>query len=165
MSESPRAEHRESLNLTFRKATEADVDAFLELEHAVKPAKTFSGIFDRDEALREFTEADVYLIYKDGKLVGSTEITMKSPDKAYLAGLVVHPDYEGQGIAREAALFRLNLVKDVPHVYLVTHPENEKIKNLYKSLGFIEGERTENYFGDGEPRIVMTLNKTAKRAV
>lgn len=135
------------------------MDAYLELENAVKKAKTFSGIFDRDEVLREFANVDVYLIYKDEKLVGSTELKMKNPDEAYLAGLVVHPDYEGQGIAREAALFRLNLVKDVPHVYLVTHPENEKIINLYQSLGFTIGERKENYFGDGEPRIVMTLHR------
>jgi|CXWL01.1.fsa_nt_gi ribosomal protein S18 acetylase RimI-like enzyme len=159
MNESPRVERKEKLNLTFKKATEADVDAFLKLQGIIRKAKTFSGIFDKAEALREFAETDVYLIYKDGTLVGSTELKMKGPDEAYLAGLVIHPDYEGQGIAREAALFRLNQVKDVSRVYLVTHPENEKIINLYQSLGFTIGERLENHFGDGEPRIVMTLKR------
>ena len=109
----------------------------------------------KKEALQEFSENEVYLIYKDGELVGSTEFEMKSPDHAYLAGVVIHPDFQGQGIAREAALFRLKKLKGVKRVDVVTHPKNFKIINLYQSLGFKIEKRIENYFGDGEPRVIL----------
>jgi len=148
-------ESKEGLKLSFRRATEEDIDAYLELERTAIANKTYSGIVDRDEALQDFSENDVYLIYKDGKLVGSTELEMKSSDHAYLSGVVVHPDFQGQGIAREAALFRLEKLKGVRRVDVVTHPENFKIIELYKSLGFVIERQIENYFGDGEPRLML----------
>lgn len=146
---------KEKLRLTFRKVKPKDVNAYLELEKTAIGQKTYSGIKDENEALREFLENEVYLIYKDGKLVGSTEFEMKSPDHAYLAGVVIHPDVQGQGIAREAVLFRLEKLKSVKRVDVVTHPENFKIINLYQSLGFKIEKLIENYFGDGEPRVMM----------
>lgn len=148
-------EQKENLELSFRKATSEDVDAYLELEKTAIGQKTYSGIKDKDEALQEFKENEVYLIYKDGKLVGSTEFEMKSPDHAYMSGVVIHPDFQGQGIAREATLFRLNKLNGVKRIDVVTHPENFKIIDLYESLGFKIEKRIENYFGDGEPRVML----------
>lgn len=159
----PFSESKEGFKLSFRRATPEDADAFVELERTAAGNKTYSGILDKDEALQEFRENEVYLIYKNGKLAGSTEFQMKSPDHAYLAGLVIHPDFQDQGIGREAAMFRLEKLKGVKRIDLVTHPENSKIIGLYQSLGFklyqslgfkIE-KRIENYFGDGEPRVVL----------
>lgn len=154
-----RPEQKEGLSLTFKKATQEDVEDFLVLESTAIKNKTYSGILDKDEALQEFAENEVYLIYKDNKIVGSTEFQIKSPEHAYLAGLVIHPDFQGQGIGREAALFRLEKLKDVKRIDLVTHPENFKIIDLYKSLGFSVEKRIENYFGDGEPRLMLVLEK------
>ena len=148
-------ERKEDLKLSFRKATPEDIDAYIELERTAIMNKTYSGILDRDEALKEFTENEVYLIYKNDKLAGSTEYEMKSPDHAYLSGLVIHPDFQGKGIGREAALFRLEKLKGVKRIDLVTHPENFKIIALYQSLGFKIEKQIENYFGDGEPRVVL----------
>lgn len=97
----------------------------------------------------------MYLIYEDGYLVGSTEYQIKSPDHAYLSGIVIHPNFQEQGIARKAALFRLNKLENFKRIDLVTHPNNFKIINLYQSLGFKVEKRVENYFGDGEPRLVL----------
>ena len=149
------SESKEDLKLSFRKAMPDDADAFVELEHTAAVNKTYSGILDREEALKEFAENEVYLIYKDDKLAGSTEYEMKNPDHAYLSGLVIHPDYQGKGIGREAALFRLEKLKGVKRIDLVTHPENFKIIDLYQSLGFKIEKQIENYFGDGEPRLVL----------
>ena len=150
-----KSESKEDLKLSFRKATPEDADAYVELEHTAAMNKTYSGILDREEALKDFTENEVYLIYKDDKLAGSTEYEMKSPDHAYLSGLIIHPDYQGKGIGREAALFRLEKLKGVKRIDLVTHPENFKIIDLYQSLGFKIEKQIENYFGDGEPRVVL----------
>ena len=73
----------------------------------------------------------------------------------YIGGLVVSPRFQGQGIAREAMIIVLEKFKDVKRIDLVTHPDNIGAVNLYQSLGFIAESRKENYYGDGEPRIVM----------
>jgi len=146
---------KEKPQLTFRKVTPEDVDAYLELEKTTIGQKMYSRISDKEEALKEFLKNEVYLIYKGDRLVGSTEFEMKSPDHAYLSGLVIHPDFQGQGIGREAVLFRLEKLKGVKRIDLVTHPENFRIINLYQSLGFKIEKRIENYFGDGEPRVML----------
>jgi ribosomal protein S18 acetylase RimI-like enzyme len=148
-------ERKENLNLSFKKATQEDLEDFLKLEHIAAESKMYSAILNKDEALKEFAENEVYLIYKGKQLVGTMGYKIKSPEHAYLGLLVVHPDFRGQGIAREAALFRLNKLKGIKRIDLVTHPENSKIINLYQSLGFKIEKRVENYFGDGEPRLML----------
>ncbi len=151
----PSVESKEDFKLSFRRVSEEDVDAYLELERTVIGDRKYSGILDKDEALKEFRDNEVYLIYKDGHLAGSTEFQMKTPDHAYLAGVIVHPDFQGQGIARQATLFRLEKLKGVKRIDVVTHPENSKIIGLYQSLGFKIEKCMENYFGDGEPRVML----------
>jgi len=41
-------------------------------------------------------------------------------------------------------------------IELVTHPDNPALK-LYESLGFTVESRKENYWGDGEPRLVLAI--------
>jgi ribosomal-protein-alanine N-acetyltransferase len=84
---------------------------------------------------------------------------MKGPDHAYIDGILVKPSHQGRGLGRAATVKLLEELKDIPLVDLVTHPDNERAIKLYESLGFVVGERKENYFGDGEPRIVMKLQK------
>lgn len=149
----------EELKLDFRRATPDDVGDFLEMEKTAIKHKTYSGITDQETALQEIAKKEVYMIYHEGKLAGSTEFQTISPDHAHLSGLVIHPDFQGKGIARQAALFRLEKLKNVKRVDLVTHPENFKIINLYQSLGFKVEKRIENYFGDGEPRLMLVKEK------
>ncbi len=151
---------KENLKLSFRKVTPHDVDAYLALEKTMIGPKAYSSVKDKEEVLQDFKDNEVYLIYKNGEIAGSAEFEMKSPDHAYMSGVVIHPDFQGQGIAREAVLFRLNKLKNVKRIDVITHPENSKIVNLYKSLGFsIEPGILENYYGDGEPRIKLSLNR------
>jgi ribosomal-protein-alanine N-acetyltransferase len=54
----------------------------------------------------------------------------------------------------------LEQCKEAPRVDLVTHPQNDIALKLYTSLGFKVESREENYFGDGEPRLVLVLART-----
>jgi|SRR3989338_609856 len=144
---------------TFRKVTTEDIDKFIEIEKTAVGSKTYSGILDRDEARDEIENNEVYFIMKDNEIVGSTEYQIKSPNHGYLGGLVVFPNFQGQGIAREAAKFRLEKLKDMERVDLVTHPRNSKIIILYLSLGFYIESWKDNYYGDGEPRLVLVRQK------
>jgi ribosomal-protein-alanine N-acetyltransferase len=104
-------------------------------------------------------KSKVYLIKEGDETVGGISYEMKTSDHAYIDGLVIKPQYQGRGLGRAATVKILDELKDVPLIDLVTHPENERAIKLYESLGFVIGERKENYFGDGEPRIVMTLRR------
>lgn len=92
--------------------------------------------------------------------MGDVAYQMKNENHAYISGLAVAKEFQGQGIAKQAMQIILEKLKNVELIDLVTHPENTKAIKLYESLGFKQvGEPMEDYFGDGEPRIRMILEK------
>ena len=141
--------------ITFQKATMEDLDIYVELEKSVSNSKIYRSVTDKDKARKWMENNEVYFIKKDGVIVGSTDYRMENPNYAHLGGLVIDPKFQGQGIARKAIEFRLNKLKDVKRIDLVTHPHNSKIIGLYLSYGFIIEAWKDNHFGDGEPRIVL----------
>jgi ribosomal-protein-alanine N-acetyltransferase len=75
-----------------------------------------------------------------------------------MGNVAVDPIYRRQGIAHEVMRRILEACREVRRVELVTHPENQDALRLYKSLGFVVEGRIENYFGDGEPRLLLALS-------
>ncbi|MDP2652299.1 MAG: GNAT family N-acetyltransferase [bacterium] len=148
------------MSITFKRAATKDVDAFLDIEQSIHETRTYSAMTDPKEVLEEIEKGVVYLILENEKVVGSVVYLMKTPEHAHIDGLIVRPEFQNRGIGRTAMLKILEELKNVPKIDLVTHPDNEYAIKLYESLGFILGERIENYFGDGEPRVVMTLKRT-----
>ncbi len=145
--------------ISLEKATVKDVDQYLTIEKSVIGPKTYSGITVEDKAKEEFQTNQVYFIKKDSKIVGTIQYEMKSPDHAYLSGLVVDPRFQGQGIGREASKLILQELKDMKRVDLITHPHNTRALMLYLSLGFVIESWKDDYYGDGEPRLVLSLEK------
>lgn len=146
-------------NLNLKKATGDDLEDLLALERTAEGIKTYSAMTDPEEFLSEIKNNEVFVIEKEGKIVGSIMYEIKSPEHIYLSGLVVDPRFQGQGIARQAMEIILADLTDKNRIDLVTHPENTKAINLYKSLGFVIEGQKENYFGDGESRVVMSKAK------
>lgn len=147
------------MNLTLKKAQVKDIPTLISLERAVSATKLFSAMLTEKEWAEAFARDEIYLIEADGAVVGELSYEMKSPAHVYLSGLVVDPRFQKKGIGRGAIQLVLEKLKSVPRIDLVTHPENEAAVRLYESFGFITTERMENYFGDGEPRIRMVLER------
>ncbi|MFA5009709.1 MAG: GNAT family N-acetyltransferase [Patescibacteria group bacterium] len=147
-------------DITFKKVTIEDVDKLLEVEKTAVSSKTYFSITDREEAKKEIENNEVYFIIKHNKIVGTTEYQIKNPNHAYLGGLVIIPSFQGQGIARKAAEFKLEKLKNIKRIDLTAHPRNNKIIVLYLSLGFHIESWKDNYFGDGEPRLILALNNS-----
>ncbi len=110
----------------------------------------------QEEALNELTRSKVYFIKREGQIVGNIGYEMKAEDSAEITGLMVDPRYQNQGIGREALTAILDELKGIKRIELVTHPENESAISLYQSLGFHIESRIEDYYGDGQPRFVLT---------
>ena len=144
------------MNLNYRKASIDDIPLLIALEKKIQRVRTYSGTFNVEEWIEELKVGVVYIVEKDGVPVGDVMYEMKSPYHAYIDTI---PEYQGQGIAQQVMKYVLNEIGEVERVDLVTHPENIRAIRLYESLGFKVESRKENYFGDGEPRLVMSLGK------
>jgi [ribosomal protein S18]-alanine N-acetyltransferase len=59
-------------------------------------------------------------------------------------------------------LHLLDCCGDAAAVELAVHPDNDAARSLYGSLGFEPSRREENFFGDGEPRVIMVRTRRAQ---
>lgn len=147
------------MNLNCRKASIDDISLLIDLEKKIQGVRTYSGTYKSEEWAEELTVGVVYIIEKDGVPVGDVMYEMKSDQYAYIDKILVIPEYQGQGIAQHAMRYVLNEIGSIQRIDLVAHPENTRAIGLYESFGFAVESRKENYFGDGEPRLVMSLVK------
>ncbi len=145
--------------MNLRKATIEDLETLLSIEKSVSNLKTYSALITQDEWKKELSKSIVYLIEKDGVAVGDISYEIKEDGHAYLSGFAIIPDFQGRGIGREALTKVLEELKSMRRVDLVTHPHNTPAIMLYLSFGFIIEAWKDNYFGDGEPRIVLSKIK------
>lgn len=144
--------------ITLKGMTEADVDAFLALEEKVKVPKIYNPITNTADALDEIQTNELFFIESEGTTVGTIAYAQKPDGSYYISNVAVLPEYRGKGIARLAMQKILEHISPAHRVWLVVHPENENALKLYTSLGFKQENRVENYYGDGEPRVVMAIN-------
>lgn len=149
-----------SLSVHLKKASHVDIPALLDIEKKVSGTCIYSSMTKEDEWKEALQKNSVYLIERNDEIVGNVSYEKKGEDVAYISGLVVIPHFQGQGIGREV----LNKVlkedlKDMKRIDLVTHPDNMVARKLYQSLGFVVESRKENYWGDGEPHLVMVLQR------
>ncbi|MEK7554209.1 MAG: GNAT family N-acetyltransferase [Patescibacteria group bacterium] len=146
----------------LKEATVTDIPTLLKLEQSVAGTNVYSPMLEKSDWTEELQTNKVYLIEKNNVVVGNLSYERKSSDHVYVSGLVISPEFQGQGVAREVLTRLLKELKDVKRIDLVTHPENQKALQLYQSLGFVVESRKENYFGDGEPRLILANKKSGQ---
>ena len=139
--------------------TAPEVAAFIAIERSAEGLRTYSAMTDEPEARTSIETEMVQFITVAGERIGSISYALTSPAHAHLSGLIVLPEYRGQGIARRAMEMVLGALASVQTIDLVTHPENARAIALYESLGFEKGAVRDDYFGDGEPRLTMVLRR------
>jgi [ribosomal protein S18]-alanine N-acetyltransferase len=150
------AETRPSVSIT--RARETDIKKLIAIEQSVSGNPHYSPMLTEEEWVHEIKTHDVFLIKLGRRVVGNLSYERASADRVYISGLVVMPEHQRQGVAREAMQIVLKDLEGVARLDLVTHPKNPAL-HLYKSLGFTEEALHENFYGDGEPRIVLVLER------
>jgi len=146
-------------NINLKKATLSDIPTLIGIEKSVAGTNIYSPMLESDEWKEELQKGDVYLIEHDGVVAGNISYREKDKNHVYISGLAINPRFQGRGIAREVMIRILEKLKNVSRVDMVTHPDNVRALKLYQSLGFIIKSRKENFYGDGEPRMVLVLKK------
>lgn len=145
--------------LELQQATFADIPLLIEIEKSILNIKIYSSMVEDDEWQEALQKGAVYLIKNNRDIIGSLSYEKKSNTHAYISGLIIKQSFQNKGFGKQALICLLEKLKNIQKISLVTHPNNHVALSLYLSLGFIIESRKENYYGDGEPRLVLSLKR------
>lgn len=145
---------QESEPIVLKEGVEADIPRFLELESRLA-SKTYSP----EKSLVLGNNNCLYLIKVGGEKIGHILLDKREDGTAYLNTFSIDPAFQGRGLGTKAMAEFMSKIAKFKSVDLVTHPENTKAIKLYERFGFKIKETKQDYFGDGEPRVVMVLDQ------
>jgi ribosomal protein S18 acetylase RimI-like enzyme len=140
----------------LKRADLADADAIVQFESAVRNDKFYGKPLDHAATQSEIKANDYYLILTHGRIVATGALRTRDDGRAYLSNIAVHPEMRRQGLARGMMVHLLSCCDDARSIDLAVHPDNRPALTLYTSLNFAPMRCQENYFGDGEPRLIMS---------
>ena len=109
-----------------------------------------------EDTISYLTGSEIYLAYEGDEMIGSFSFIEKN-NEVEIKQLLVLPQYQGKGYGEKLTAELLNLVKG-KKVWLVAHPKNTPAIITYLKAGFVINEWKENYYGDGQPRLLFRLS-------
>ncbi len=143
----------------LRRAVNSDIPKLIAIEKKLEGLKIYSAEVDPKEWEDDIKNGIVYIIEKNGVPVGDVSYEVKSKDHIYISGIAIVPEFQKQGIAKEALVAIKKEIAGVKRVDLVTHPKNNVILLMALSAGFKIESWKDDFYGDGEPRLVLSLVK------
>lgn len=140
--------------LTFRLATEADLDAILKIEYAAFSHPWTRGIF-----VDAFKSYEVWLMFEGSQQVGHGVIQVII-DEAHLLNITVKPESQGRGLGLRLLeeLMKRAYQKNARECFLEVRSSNQTAYRLYERYGFNEVGRRRDYYpavGGREDALVM----------
>lgn len=147
---------RDEINIQLKEqsATEADLDILLDLEQKIF-TRSFDNQFTRKQFADYLKRCDIRIIYHDEKPIGYYFYKDLNNEEAELVGAGFLPEYQAMGLGQYFLQQIIAKLAYKKRMKLVTHPKNIHAIKLYKKNGFRIVDRLDNYYGDGQPRILM----------
>lgn len=140
----------------LRPATVTDLKALASLDKAVFNDVAYS-LVDLTSLYLVFRKTWCVAEHK-GKLAGYALVCPDSDNsEVWLMGLAVNDTYRGRGLGRTLMTRAMNLMmkSGASDAYITVRPDNEAARYLYEEFEFApEGGEHENFYGNGEPRLV-----------
>ncbi|MCP4221628.1 MAG: GNAT family N-acetyltransferase [bacterium] len=144
-------------NIRIRNVEPEDLAAVEEIERAIFPGHSYP-LF----VFRQYYEitAGLFKVAEttDGKFVGFTIGHLDYQTKTgWIMALGVVKEFRKHGVGESLTRVVLQEMqkREARRIKLTVHPENLSAIGLYKRLGFLPVEEIADYFGDGEPRLIM----------
>ena len=142
----------------IRQATPDELDDLIKMER-----DSYAGHAYPHLVLRQFLDMAgpfALVAIEDDEVIGHTIALPAVSDgepEAWLVALAVQEDLRGRGTGRLLSSVVLRRVVDRGYriVRLTVEPDNDAAVSLYESLGFLVKDKVDDYFGEGEPRLVM----------
>jgi len=147
------------MKVSLHLATIFDIPFLVQLEKSVSKTHVYSAMLKESEWRESMEKGAVYLIEYDSQSVGSVSLEQKTASHVHIGGLVISPEFQGRGIGKSVLVCLLERLCEVKRIDLVTHPDNHVALAVYQLLGFAVESRVENYFGDGEPRLILAITR------
>lgn len=144
------------LKITLKKCSKEDWKIVERMEKSAK-SKLFHPIEGEEEIKEYITKSEVYIILQKNNPIGTVSYEIKKDGHIMFNGLTVLPKYRNKGIGL-AAVEKILKKDGNRKAELVTHPENTAALIIYLKLGFKLKSWKDNYFGDGEPRVILWKN-------
>jgi ribosomal-protein-alanine N-acetyltransferase len=144
--------------LRVRTVAEEDLPRLALLDQAI-----FVGAAYPYFVLRQLFDVhgDRFLVLDHGAAMSGYVLAATVPggEVSWILGLGVLKQYRGLGYGRVllAEMLRLLTADEVGKVRLSVEPHNAEAIALYRSLGFSEVGRRDDYFGRGGDRLIMEL--------
>lgn len=144
--------------VTLQRATLADVKEITKIEKSAQ-SKTYAARVKEKDIINFIKKDFVFIVKNKDITVGLVSFELTRGGASHCNGLVLYPKFRGKGFARQAMGLLLKKMVKYKRAELVVHPHNSPAISLYLSLGFIIEDWCKNYFGDGEPRLMMVYKK------
>ena len=140
--------------VTFRRMTEADLDAVLKIEYAAFSHPWTLGIYL--DALKSY---EVWLMFEGSQQVGHGVINVII-DEAHLLNITVKPESQGRGLGLVLLEHLMKRAYEINgrECFLELRDSNRSAYRLYERYGFKEIGRRRDYYpavGGREDAVVM----------
>ncbi|MDE1165091.1 MAG: ribosomal protein S18-alanine N-acetyltransferase [Pseudomonas sp.] len=140
--------------VSFRRMTEADLDAVLKIEYAAYSHPWTRGIF-----LDGLKSYEIWLMYDGQQQVGHGVINVII-DEAHLLNITVKPENQGRGLGLQLLEHLMSRAYAINgrECFLEVRSSNQSAYRLYERFGFNEIGRRRDYYpavGGREDALVM----------
>jgi ribosomal protein S18 acetylase RimI-like enzyme len=108
------------------------------------------SVQDTKEYLKD---CQIFAGYSDQKIVGIIAFVVKAHE-VEVKQLIVNQEFRGRGYGKKLLEFLIHL-QSKKEIALVTHPSNSPAIITYLKSGFFIKKYLDNYYGDGQPRILL----------
>ncbi|MBM7060207.1 ribosomal protein S18-alanine N-acetyltransferase [Pseudomonas sp. UL073] len=140
--------------ISFRRMTEADLEAVLKVEYAAFSHPWTRGIFT--DAIGSY---DCWMMFQGGQQVGHGVINVII-DEAHLLNITVKPESQGRGLGLRLLehLMQRAAELNARECFLEVRASNQSAYRLYERYGFNEVGRRRDYYpavGGREDALVM----------
>lgn len=144
---------------TVRQAVIGDLLEIASIDRAVFGADAYPALFFRQA--HELWPELLQIAIHEGAPVGYGLGAVASDRSGWILSVAVREAVRGRGTG---ALLARTLVAafarhGVSALRLTVHPGNASARGLYERLGFTVEREEEGYYGEGEPRLVMLLER------
>jgi ribosomal protein S18 acetylase RimI-like enzyme len=151
------------LTRTFRRAAAGDAGLIVAFETEVTNRKLYGRPLDHEAALSEIGGNQCHLLFVDERLVATGAFRWREDASVYLSNIAVLPGMRRQGLGREMLNHLLSFCADADTVDLAVHPDNLPAIALYTAARFSPIYVKDDFFGDGEPRLIMRRSRSIRR--
>lgn len=119
----------------------------------------FTRNFDKcpnhvDEVIDYIKDSDAYIAYENNDPVGYFILKSDPDNIVELKSIAIKETFQGRGLGKQLMQHILEVTKG-KKIYLVTHPKNNTGIFMYLKHGFEIVGWSENYLGDGQPRLKL----------